>query len=146
FSDFSLDGKRHYPALPLSAKASNAPVSLLQVRPTLVGVDYKNAPAPKEAQSSRRSPYFESKGFVPHRYYDPAQANQPWPRTEMRENEAASAGTGLWPSHMPSDDMIAEGLQEGMLMPEGFVSGFVYFERVAPKEKQLSFNAKLVDA
>src|SRR4051812_37559180 len=67
YADFSLDGKKHYPALPIIVP-KNTPVTLLPFRPTVMSVEYQAAPAPKDPQAARRSPRFDSKLFTPRAY------------------------------------------------------------------------------
>jgi len=50
-----------------------------------------------------------------------------------------------WTVPLPSQDMIAQALPEGAVNDGGRVSGFVYFQHVASREHQVSFEMQLVD-
>lgn len=47
---------------------------------------------------------------------------------------------------LPTREMVAEVLPEGVIDPGGRVSGFLYFERVDPEAPRVWFRADLVDA
>jgi hypothetical protein len=47
---------------------------------------------------------------------------------------------------LPTEEMIAEVLPEGVLDPGGRVEGFLYFERVDPDTPRVRFRADLVNA
>ncbi len=48
--------------------------------------------------------------------------------------------------HLPSREMVVEALPEGVVQPGGHVSGFVYFQRVSPKQPEVNFRLDLVNA
>jgi hypothetical protein len=47
---------------------------------------------------------------------------------------------------LPTNDMIQRALPEGVVEPKGKISGFLYFERVPRKAREVTFTARLVDA
>ncbi|MBS1148818.1 MAG: hypothetical protein H6Q89_516 [Myxococcaceae bacterium] len=51
----------------------------------------------------------------------------------------------VWPTLLPTQDMLAEAMPEGVLEDGGRISGFVYFQNVS-KEQQVRFEMRLVDA
>lgn len=51
-----------------------------------------------------------------------------------------------WPQTLPTEDMIAEALPEGVLEPGGHVDGFVYFQGVTRREQRVRFDFKMYDA
>jgi hypothetical protein len=55
-------------------------------------------------------------------------------------------GPYSWPQQLPSQDMIAEALPEGVLQPGGHVDGFLYFQGVYGREEHVRFDMRLVDA
>jgi hypothetical protein len=51
----------------------------------------------------------------------------------------------VWQSiNLPTEEMVAEVLPEGVLDPGGRVAGFLYFERVDPEIPRVRFRADLV--
>ncbi|MBX7113530.1 MAG: hypothetical protein K1X64_04280 [Myxococcaceae bacterium] len=52
----------------------------------------------------------------------------------------------VWPQPLPTDDMLAEALPEGVLQNGGSVQGFVYFQLVTEREAQVRLELKLFDA
>ena len=47
---------------------------------------------------------------------------------------------GAWPSSLPNEELLRQGLPEGVLQPGGRVAGFLYFKD-QPKGTELSFYA-----
>lgn len=52
----------------------------------------------------------------------------------------------MWPVELPTSDMIASALPEGVLRPGGSVSGFIFFEDVPDGAERVTFRADLVNA
>ena len=52
---------------------------------------------------------------------------------------------GAWPASLPNEELLRQGLPEGVLQPGGRLSGFLYFKD-QPKGTALTFYASLVDA
>lgn len=51
-----------------------------------------------------------------------------------------------WRPGLPTDDMLAEALPEGVAETGGNVQGFVYFPRVTGRETLVQFQLQLIDA
>lgn len=51
-----------------------------------------------------------------------------------------------WPVALPTEDMVAKALPEGVLAHGGRVSGFVYFQDVPESVARVDFQLELVDA
>ncbi len=47
---------------------------------------------------------------------------------------------------LPTRSMLSKGLPEGVISPNGYVDGFLYFRKVDPKLTNVDFVAKLQDA
>jgi hypothetical protein len=52
----------------------------------------------------------------------------------------------LWASPLPTEDMLAKGIAEGVLEPKGRISGFLYFEKLPEDLQRVRFEADLVNA
>lgn len=90
-------------------------------------------------------PRFHPRGFyiAPHFHYW-------WPGALVWNltfpYDPAYYGRWNWPAPLPSDDMLALALPEGVLQVGGRVQGFVYFQGVASRERRVSFELNLVNA
>lgn len=51
-----------------------------------------------------------------------------------------------WPVRLPTEDMVAKALPEGVLSHGGRVSGFVYFQDVPESVERVAFQLELIDA
>jgi hypothetical protein len=47
---------------------------------------------------------------------------------------------------LPTEDMLAKGIPEGVLEPEGRISGFLYFEKLPENLDRITFEADLINA
>jgi hypothetical protein len=72
----------------------------------------------------RPNPYYDP-------FYDPYYPGRPYVRCEQP---------------LPTQEMLDEALPEGTLENGGAVSGFLYFQGVAERERQVTLHARLVDA
>src|SRR5690606_21122103 len=52
-------------------------------------------------------------------------------------------GFASWRSSLPTETMIERALPEGVLASGGWVSGFLYFERVEPEARRLTLHVDL---
>ena len=52
----------------------------------------------------------------------------------------------LWASPLPTEEMLAKGIPEGVLEPEGRISGFLCFEKLPENLDRITFEADLVSA
>ncbi len=60
--------------------------------------------------------------------------------------DAAYYGRYSWPANLPTDDMLSLAFPEGVVQDDGRVQGFLYFQGVGRRERQVTFELKLVDA
>lgn len=51
-----------------------------------------------------------------------------------------------WEVDLPTRDMLARAIPEGVIRDGGFLSGFLYFEKVPSRLERVDFTAQLVDA
>jgi len=65
-------------------------------------------------------------------------------RAEDQRLDVTQQPAGTWP--LPSADMLAQALPEGVLAPGATASGFVYFERAPAGVAPASLTARLLDA
>jgi hypothetical protein len=52
----------------------------------------------------------------------------------------------VWSVSLPTEDMLEMAIPEGVLEPQGRISGFLYFPRVNPDAERVVFQAALVSA
>lgn len=144
YVDFSLDGKKHYRALPMVAQ--DVPVSLRQNAPALRRVLNEAVAPPTPADPQRPKPRFQSKGFFVAQFYRKQYpAYEPWPRSINTRSPTEAIASSLLAADLPSADMVADGLPEGVLENGGFVTGYLFFDRVEPRETRVNFNLRLSD-
>jgi hypothetical protein len=55
-------------------------------------------------------------------------------------------GGAIWPAELPTTDMVEQSIPQGVLMPEGKVTGFFFFREIPEGTRQVSFRAELYDA
>jgi hypothetical protein len=80
--------------------------------------------------------------FAPHYrtgIKDTSQPRHPW------DYDDYTPRYNLWASPLPTQDMLAKGIPEGVLEPEGRVSGFLYFEKLPDNLDRITFEADLVN-
>jgi hypothetical protein len=87
------------------------------------------------------SGFFVAPGFGP--YYP---GLTPWPETFASDPIYFDRFHGMWPVELPTQDMIARALPEGVILPGGAVSGFLYFPDLDDEVSEVTFTAELVDA
>ena len=71
---------------------------------------------------------------------DTSRPRHPWDYNEY------TARYNLWASPLPTEDMLAKGIPEGVLEPEGRISGFLYFEKLPENLHRITFEADLINA
>ncbi|HVU52208.1 MAG TPA: hypothetical protein VHL80_16030 [Polyangia bacterium] len=92
-------------------------------------------------------PYFASSKFqVAARYHDVYSQLDPWPAPLLRDEGVYEQAYLSWSDHPPSREVMRMALPEGVLGPEGEITGYVYFERPARSDADLSLDAALVSA
>lgn len=92
-----------------------------------------------------RHPRFRQHRFyvAPHyRYFYPNY--YAWPNTFFYDPSYYDNLT--WPQRLPTADMLAEALPEGVVQAGGNVQGFIYFQQVAQRERQVRLEFSLVNA
>lgn len=79
------------------------------------------------------NPYFASVGPWTYRRWDPLYYHRYYPR---------------WSVDLPTQDMIELAIPEGVIQPQGQVSGFLYFPELDAAEQgdHITLTANLVDA
>jgi hypothetical protein len=120
--------------LPVS-EAGGTPLRLVASMPTPSPVAHRPPPPPRHS---------------PHRFYVAPHYRYRWPHPwvwvrPFRFDPYAYHRYG-WAGRLPTDDMIAEAIPEGVLQDGGRVEGFVYFQGVARREKRVELQVSLVDA
>jgi hypothetical protein len=134
------------------------PVSILYERFTLRGRDgrrYRVVPAiPLEHASLLAGmgpirPLFATSNFeVASRYHDIYPQLDAWP-TPLARTQAADASMdddarARWSGRAPSRELCRMELPEGVLGPEGELTGYLYFENPTHAERALTLDAELV--
>ncbi len=145
YGDFSLvgdSGMRYAAMSPLRAD-SQLPRSERGPSPSeepvlVLAVAHRASPARVQPRFRHRQFYIAPQ----YEYYYPGYPlwGSPFPYTYF------GGGPYSWPRTLPTDDMIAEALPEGVLEPGGQVDGFVYFQGVTQRETRVRFDYKLYDA
>ncbi len=93
------------------------------------------------------TPTFTMLGFFPSPYFARFYPGlRPWPYAFPYDGFYYDRTFVTWRAPLPSEDMIERALPEGVLEPGGMVSGFVYFNDVGDREKQVLFRAEVVGA
>jgi len=152
YADFSLvgdSGMRYAAMSPLRADSELPTSSLEPGQPQLMNAQLVKTQFMKTA-AHRASPARVRPRFHHHHFYIAPQYGYfypgyplwgaPFPYTYF------GGGPYSWPRTLPTDDMIAEALPEGVLEPGGHVDGFVYFQTVGRRETRVRFDYKLYDA
>jgi len=135
---------------------SGKPIRLLYENFALVGESgRKYRPLPllplnrRDREASGLMPAYASDGFfVAQRLRDAYPGIQPWPRPLLRDEKWYQTSYAKWPvgEQMPSRSMLVKGLPEGVLDNGGIISGFLYFEADARKEKRLKFRVEVPES
>jgi hypothetical protein len=79
--------------------------------------------------------------FAPHYrtgMEDTSRPRHPWDYDEYTPRY------NLWAAPLPTEDMLAKGIPEGVLEPQGRISGYLYFERLPENLDRITFEADLV--
>ena len=89
--------------------------------------------------------YVYARGFelAPHFRFgaeDTSRPRHPWNYDEYTPKY------NLWAAPLPTEDMLAKGMPEGVLEPEGHLSGFLYFEKMPENLERIAFETDLVNA
>jgi hypothetical protein len=132
---------------------SDRPVTILYERFTLEGPKghrYRVVPAIPLDHASLLAgmgpirPVFARSGFqVAPRYHDIYPQLDAWP-TPLPRDPARSAEAGEhWTDHAPTREVCRMELPEGVLGPDGEITGYLYFEDPTGSERALTLDAEL---
>jgi len=92
-------------------------------------------------------PHFTYSGFYYAPYYRPYfRGLSPWRHPWAYDPLYYHDHYNYWRTPLPTDDMLEMAIPEGVLEPEGRISGFIYFQRLDNDLNQVTFNAGLVNA
>jgi hypothetical protein len=123
YERFALEGRRGHryrvvPAVPLSHATLLAGMGPIQ--PIFAAANFEVAP----------------------RYHDIYPSLDPWPTALPRTGASEGAG-GRWGELAPNRELCRMELPEGVLSPEGEITGYLYFEDPTGSEKALTLVANL---
>jgi hypothetical protein len=134
---------------------SNKPLRIRYDQFTLSGPAgfVETALAPFEVKGALIKPvfmpqfYYSARGFTLATYYrifnreeDTYQPRHPWNYDEY------TPGYNLRQVPLPTADMLARGIPEGVLQIGGDITGFLYFPRLVENVNRVTFTINLVDA
>ena len=100
-----------------------------------------------EAQPEPIVPAFAYRNFLLYPYYGfygPSLAF--WPDDWGWDSAWYGTYFGYWQKSLPTADMLQKAIPEGVLNPNGSLSGYLYFQRVPGTAPALEFDAALIDA
>jgi hypothetical protein len=133
---------------------SDRPVAILYERFTLEGPKgrrYRVVPAVPLDHASLLAgmgpivPIFATSGFsVAPRYHDIYPALEAWPTPLARDAQVSNEAGEPWIGHAPARDVCRMELPEGVLAPEGEITGYLYFEDPTRRERALTLDAELL--
>lgn len=105
-------------------------------------------PTLTEGYAPVTAPTFQYDNFYVAPYYAPAYPTlTPYADPFHHDPYYYDRYATVWQSvSLPTEEMVAEVLPEGVLDPGGRVEGFLYFERVDPDLPRVRFRADLVSA
>ena len=101
------------------------------------------------------NPYWTRRSFPgprhrPYRFYIAPHYRYWWPDSWVWMNQfpydSRYYSDYNWADNLPTEDMIAEAIPEGVLQSGGYIEGFVYFQGVSRRERAVKFSVNLIDA
>jgi hypothetical protein len=135
---------------------SQRPITILGERFSLTGRKghrYRAVPAiPLEhaalvAGMGPLRPFFATSNFsIAARYRDVYPQLEAWPTPLPRSDPRAERADGRWNGHPPNRELCRMALPEGVLGPEGEITGYLYFENPTGSERTLTLDADLPSA
>jgi hypothetical protein len=141
YRDFALvspDGFRYAALSPLPGQ-----LQLSRADALIVPVQHPATPA-------RNPPAVAAPRFRHHEFYIAPHYGLWYPGFHAWPNmffyDPGAYARSSWSEPLPTMDMLAEALPEGVLEPGGYVEGFVYFRSVGNREAEVAFEMELVDA
>jgi hypothetical protein len=92
-------------------------------------------------------PLYATSNFeVAARYHDIYPSLDPWPAPLSREDRTSKETDVRWKGQAPGREVCRMELPEGVLAPEGEITGYLYFEDPTRRESLLTLDADLVSA
>jgi hypothetical protein len=132
------------PAPPMSAPVRAAPPA-----PALRGPTVAPSAAPVRVRPPPPtvvSPHFQhNRFFVSPSFAVIYPGLSAWPYYWPFDSGYYNQYYDYWPQTLPTTDMINQALPEGVLEAQGSIQGYVYFQKVAPRESRVKFAMQLVD-
>jgi hypothetical protein len=130
------------------------PVTILYERFTLEGPEgrrYRVVPAIPLDHASLLAgmgpirPIFSASGFqVAPRYHDIYPQLDAWPKPLLRDARLSEDAGERWTGHAPARNVCRMELPEGVLAPDGEITGYLYFEDPTRSEQALTLDAELL--
>lgn len=95
-----------------------------------------------------RQPRFASEAFFVAPFYTPYYGDyvNVWLGSFDLDSKYYAENYSRWAASLPSRDMLEMAVPEGVLQPNGRLSGFLYFPELARGTREISFVATLIDA
>jgi|SRR5581483_6987179 len=171
YQDFSLVGATgfRYAALPPFQVQGQLPVGQRELKPGIVlaAAEARPAPSPVGAPPPPRpepapaplpreprvrppvvnAPHFHHEHFYVAPRFGPLYPGiEAWPYFYPYDQGYYDRFYDMWPETLPTQDMVNQAMPEGVIESQGRISGFVFFQKVAPREQHVRFEMKLVDA
>jgi hypothetical protein len=92
-------------------------------------------------------PFFATTNFsVAPRYHDVYPQLEAWPSPLARSQSRRKKAARPWKEHPPGRELCRMALPEGVLGPDGEITGYLYFEDPTDSENALTLDAELVSA
>lgn len=114
---------------------------LYRVRP-VVPIDHDRS---QTADAPIKPVYTATNFFVAPRLRDVYRCCEAWPQPLPRDESLYAKQYHSWKDELPTREMKRESLPEGVLADGGVITGFLYFDDVARREKGATFEAHLED-
>jgi hypothetical protein len=114
---------------------------LYRVRP-VVPIDHD---PPESSAGTIKPVYTATNFFVAPRLRDVYLCCDAWPQSLPRNEDLYTRQYRSWKDDPPTRQMKRESLPEGVLADGGVITGFLYFDDVASREKSATFEAHLED-
>ncbi len=141
YADFTLAAERGVQYTPLPPLAIEGSVTETSRRPVAVTPHYGIRP------------YYSYQGFVVAPWYGPYYEGTgdapagiaPWSYPWAYDPTYYDTYYPRWLVDLPTPDMLARALPEGIVEPGGRVTGFMYFPRITASLDRVTFQANLKD-
>ena len=100
---------------------------------------------PENGLATIKPIYTASKFFVAKRLRDVYVCCDAWPEPLPRDEGLYQKQYRAWRDQTPTRQMKRESMPEGVLADGGVITGYLYFENVAGRERSATFQARLED-